>query len=143
MPRPARILAAGGLLWQDADRRTICLVHRPRYDDWCLPKGRLDPNERFVEAALREALEETGHRASLDTFAGELFYMVGDAPKSVLYWNLLALDTAPAREPDADEVDEVAWLDVDAALARLTYDSERRLLADNANQPPAPGSRTP
>jgi 8-oxo-dGTP diphosphatase len=130
MADTSRILAAGGILWRDATRTEVCLVHRHRYDDWCLPKGKLDPGERFVEAALRETLEETGYRATLQEFAGELLYEVKGREKSVLYWCLAAIGTEPSGTPDADEVRAVAWLPVAEALDRLTYDSERRLLAD-------------
>jgi 8-oxo-dGTP diphosphatase len=128
----ARILAAGGLLWRDPSRRELCLVHRPRYDDWCLPKGKLDRGERFVEAVLREVREETGFESVLDTFAGELLYLVDGRAKTVLFWNLLPLGERPAGAPDPDEVDEVRWFAVHEALAVLTYTDERQLVADSA-----------
>ena len=127
-PKSPRILAAGGLLWRDAGRDRICVVHRSRHDDICLPKGKLDPGERFVEAALREVFEETGYRARLAEFVGELLYPVKGIPKSVLYWSLETLESEPSGMPDPDEVDSVEWLPVSRALRQLSYASERDLL---------------
>ena len=124
----SRILAAGGLLWRDASHRELLIVHRPRHDDWSLPKGKLDGDETFVDCALREVVEETGQRARLESWAGETLYRVAGRTKSVLFWNLLA-DGEGAEPGDQDEVDAAAWLAVDEALARLSYADERALVA--------------
>lgn len=129
MAKP-RILAAGGLVWRDAARREILVIHRHRYDDWTLPKGKLDDGETFVAGALREVREETGYAATLDSWAGETFYEVDGRPKSVLFWNLIAAGES-SGELDPDEVASVAWLPVDAALERLSYDDEAELVARN------------
>ncbi len=85
-----RILAAGGVLWRNKERRELLLVHRSRYDDWCLPKGKLDAGESFEAAALREVAEETGYPATITGEAGEMLYHVGERPKSVRMFEMLA-----------------------------------------------------
>ncbi len=131
MPKE-RILAAGGIVWRDASRRELLLIHRLRYDDWSLPKGKLDPDETFLAAALREVAEETGCRVRVDSFAGETWYRVDGRPKSVLFWNLLAEPDAATAIADTDEVAEVVWLRVADALPRMSYADERELVARNA-----------
>ncbi len=131
MPKE-RILAAGGIVWRDASRRELLLIHRLRYDDWSLPKGKLDPDETFLAAALREVAEETGCAVDVDSFAGETWYRVDGRPKSVLFWNLLATPDAATSIADTDEVAEVVWLPVPDALSRMSYADERELVARNA-----------
>src|SRR5512139_3933174 len=83
------ILAAGGIVWRDSPRgRQLAVVHRPKYDDWTLPKGKLDPGERWQDGARREVEEETGFRVTLESFAGGCAYLTRRGPKSVLYWNM-------------------------------------------------------
>ena len=124
------IRAAGGLLWRNSDRgRELLLVHRKRYDDWSLPKGKLEKGEPWEEAAVREVVEETGFKVNLDDFAGIVSYVVGGSPKVVLFWNM-ELDTPDEqRQLDSDgEVDRCEWLTVPDALERLSYGGERGLL---------------
>ena len=66
--RPAVVRAAGGVLWRTGEDGTLqtALVHRPKYDDWSLPKGKPDPGEHLLETAVREVREETG----LDVLVG-------------------------------------------------------------------------
>ena len=127
-----RILAAGGLVWRDPTRRAILVVHRTRYDDWTLPKGKLDDGESFVAAALREGEEETGCTATLDSWAGETFYRVDGRPKSVLFWNMLAREGAVLAPRDVGEVAEARWLTIEEARTRLSHPDERELVIANA-----------
>ena len=118
------VRAAGGVVWRRGGGGVeIALVHRPKYDDWSLPKGKLDPGEGFEEAALREVEEETGMRCTLGRELGETRYRDNkDRPKVVRYW---AMDvTAGEFEPN-DEVDELRWVSVDEATAMLSYDYDR------------------
>jgi 8-oxo-dGTP pyrophosphatase MutT (NUDIX family) len=112
-----RIEAAGGVV-EDGEGRVL-LVHRPRYDDWTLPKGKLDPGESFEDAALREVEEETGVRARLVRELPESHYTVAGRPKVVRYW-LMEVESDGGFVPN-DETDELRWLPPDEALALLSY----------------------
>lgn len=127
--------AAGGLLWRAAPAgRELLLVHRSRYDDWALPKGKLKPGETWAAAALREVREETGYTAQLGAFAGVVSYLHKSRPKVVLFWNMTVADER--RGPlDAGEVAEAVWLPAPRALKRLAYADERRLVRDNLRAP--------
>ena len=118
------VYAAGGVVVRDGK---VLLVHRPRYDDWTLPKGKLDPGESFENAALREVEEETGLRCSLGRELPAARYGVGTRPKLVRYW----LMTPEAETPFVpnDETDELRWLTRDEAISLLTYDRDRDVLA--------------
>jgi 8-oxo-dGTP diphosphatase len=120
-----RIEAAGGVVV--ADDGQVLLVHRPRYDDWTLPKGKLDRGETFEEAALREVREETGLRCTLGREVARTEYRDSkDRPKVVRYW-LMEVEGGDFRAND--EVDEVRWLPVTDAAELLTYDRDREVLA--------------
>jgi 8-oxo-dGTP diphosphatase len=116
--------AAGGVVVRDGK---VLLVHRPRYDDWSFPKGKLDPGESFADAALREVEEETGVRCSLGRELPATGYIVGTRPKIVRYW-LMAPEAETPFEPN-DETDELRWLAPDEAMQLLSYDRDRELLA--------------
>lgn len=116
--------AAGGVLWRGG---LVAVVHRHRHDDWTLPKGKLDRDEAWHDAALREVEEETGWRARLRHPAGTSRYDVDGVPKEVRWWHMDAVEDTGAT-PDPDEVAEVVWLAPEEARGRLTYDDERRLL---------------
>ena len=105
----------------------VALVHRPRYDDWTLPKGKLDRGESFEEAALREVEEETGLRTHLVRELPSTNYEVGGRPKIVRYW-LMEVDQEEPFVPN-DETDELRWMALDEALRVLTYDRDRDVLA--------------
>ena len=105
----------------------ILLVHRPRYDDWTLPKGKLDPGESFEDAALREVEEETGMRCTLGRELPSTRYEVNGRPKLVRYW-LMAPEAEVGFAPN-DETDDVRWVTPDEALRLLTYDYDRDVLA--------------
>ena len=105
----------------------IAVVHRPRHEDWSLPKGKLDPGESFEEAAVREVLEETGLRCELLEELPEVRYTdhKGRA-KLVRYWRMAVLEDE-GLEVD-DEVDELRWCTRAEALALLSYARDRGLL---------------
>ena len=105
---------------------TIAVIHRPKYDDWSLPKGKLDRGEGFRHAALREVEEETGCHARLLRFAGASVYRVDVRPKLVLYWHM-NVEECRAFEPNR-EVDRLEWLSPRDAFARLAHPGERRVL---------------
>jgi 8-oxo-dGTP diphosphatase len=123
-PEDADVLAAGGLVLRDGD---IAVVHRPRYDDWSLPKGKLDEGEGFEQAALREVEEETGLSCRLGRELGDATYRDHkDRAKLVRYFEM-----RPERggfTPN-DEVDELRWVPVAEAGELLSYDFDRELVA--------------
>jgi 8-oxo-dGTP diphosphatase len=114
------VQAAGGVVLRDG---RLAVVHRPRYDDWSLPKGKLDPGESFEDAALREVEEETGLRCRLVRELPAVEYEVRGRPKLVRYWAMEVEDETPFAPND--EVDEVRWLEPQEVLALLSYDRDR------------------
>jgi 8-oxo-dGTP diphosphatase len=120
----AEVHAAGGLVARDGQ---VLLVHRPRYDDWSLPKGKLDPGETWEAAALREVHEETGVRARLGEELPPVHYTDNRGrPKTVRYW-VMVPEEVPPFAPN-DEVDELLWLAPDEAVERLSYVHDRELV---------------
>ena len=117
------IMAAGGILEREGE---ILLVKRARYNDWSLPKGKLDRGETPLRAALREVREETGYRAKALGFAGAFGYEVKGAPKVVLFWVMTPLKQGPVI--DVKEVCELRWLPVQTALRLMSYQLERDLV---------------
>ena len=134
MPDPVR--AAGGVLLRTAgDGIEICLVHRPRYDDWALPKGRVDDGEHPMAGAVREVAEETGATGVPRLRLPRVRYTLPDGRnKTVDFWLMRAASYGAVQ--DTHEVDETAWLPPAEAIARLTYDDERAVLAHVAGLPP-------
>jgi 8-oxo-dGTP diphosphatase len=128
-----RIRAAGGVVWRDGPNGVeVLLVHRPQYDDWTLPKGKLDAGETDEEAAVREVEEETGLRCRLGRELVRTDYVDGKGrPKTVRYWEMVA--EAGAFEP-GDEVDEIEWLPVDEAMGRLSYERDLPVLVEFTEQ---------
>jgi 8-oxo-dGTP diphosphatase len=115
------IRAAGGLVVRDG---LVLLVHRPKYDDWSFPKGKLRKGESWKAAALREVEEETSLVCEPGPEAGRTHYEVEGQPKEVRYYRLRCATDAHA----ANEVDEVRWVDPSEARTLLSYDHDRELL---------------
>jgi 8-oxo-dGTP diphosphatase len=126
-PEAAEVKAAGGVVRRRGERGVeIAVAHRPRYDDWSLPKGKLDAGETWEEAALREVLEETGLRCTLAEELAPVGYMdrKGRA-KAVRYW---VMDVRDGSFEPNDEVDDLRWLPVQEAAELLTYPHDRDLV---------------
>jgi 8-oxo-(d)GTP phosphatase len=116
------IRAAGAVLWLPTDSKTpIAVVHRPRYDDWSLPKGKLVPGEHPLEAAVREVREETGQAAVAGCRLPTVGYRSRGSPKRVEYW---AMRASGGQFTAGAEVDMLEWLPAHMALDLLTYDHD-------------------
>ncbi|MEV5448035.1 NUDIX hydrolase, partial [Streptomyces sp. NPDC052644] len=118
---PVGIRAAGGVAWRSTDDGgvEVCLVHRPRYGDWSLPKGKLERGEHPLLAAVREVAEESDVRAVPQVRLPSVRYRSEGRPKLVDYWSMRAVGTGGFQP--GTEVDDVCWLDVDAAVERVSY----------------------
>jgi 8-oxo-(d)GTP phosphatase len=128
LAEPTAVRAAGGALWRPTDGGIeTAVVHRPKYDDWSLPKGKLDAGEHPLEAAVREVAEETGVRAVAGRRSVRTAYRVAEGDKQVDYWVMRALD---GDFVPGDEVDELRWLSPEDAEALVTHEHDRAVLAD-------------
>jgi 8-oxo-(d)GTP phosphatase len=135
--RPAadEIRAAGAVAWRPGpDGPLVALVHRPKYDDWTLPKGKMEPGESVLLTAVREVEEETGQRVTLGRRLSASCYDVDGRPKRVDYWVARAQDP-PAEFVPSHEVDQLAWLSVPEAADRLTYERDVVVLGEFAAGP--------
>ncbi len=123
-----RIRAAGGVLCRPGPSGLleIALIHRPAYDDWSLPKGKIDAGETPEEAALREVEEETGYACRLQRPLGCTAYVDRRGRNKVVCYWIMRWQGGDFR-PNY-EVDQLRWLTLDEALPLLTYDRDRALL---------------
>ena len=136
MPKETPVLAAGAVLWRPSGNPSgpeVAVVHRPRYDDWSLPKGKVDPGETEPMTAVREVFEETGHRVHLGRRLAAVSYPIEQGTKMVHYWSARSLggDFTPNAE-----VDELVWLPVADAIKKVGYPGDRKVLR-RFNQRPA------
>lgn len=123
-----RVLASGGLVFRPAtDGFEVLVVHRPKYDDWSLPKGKQEPWEDPSTAAVREVEEETGVVAHPVRFLDEVSYGLPDGRTKVVRYFVMRPLRERAFRPNG-EVDQVRWLPVEEALRTLTYERDRRLI---------------
>jgi 8-oxo-dGTP diphosphatase len=123
------------VLWRyadDSEKTEVAVVHRPRYDDWSLPKGKVDPGESEPVTAVREVEEETGYAAKLGRQLATISYPVEQGTKKVRYWAARALG---GEFTPGDEVDQLIWLPVADAIKRLQYPHDRKVLRRFAEQP--------
>jgi 8-oxo-dGTP diphosphatase len=131
----AAIVAAGAVLWRMRDAQLeICVIHRPKYDDWTLPKGKVNSGEHVLSAAVREVEEETGHRVFLGRPLPAQRYLVSDRPKVVYYWAAHAPDGSPDWQPTR-EVDRVEFLPAGESVSRLTYRHDAEVVAELTDGP--------
>jgi 8-oxo-dGTP pyrophosphatase MutT (NUDIX family)/phosphohistidine phosphatase SixA len=132
-PEPAapasEIRAAGAVLYRRAGAGTeVAVIHRPGHADWTFPKGKLEPGEHVLLAAVREVTEETGIRPVLGRSLATVRYLVDGGPKRVDYWAACADDATIGPFTPGAEVDRLEWLSAPAARARLTYAHDQKVL---------------
>jgi 8-oxo-(d)GTP phosphatase len=128
---PAVVRAAGCVVWRPGPSEPeVLLIHRPRYDDWSYPKGKLDAGESNLEAAVREVREETGLTVVIGPRLPDQQYLVDNGQsKVVAYWAARApADADISRYRHNDEIDDLAWVAVSAAQQRLTHPRDAQLL---------------
>lgn len=125
-----RVEAAGGVVVKPGAEPLVAVVHRPRYDDWSLPKGKLERGEGFEQAALREVEEETGLRCKLGAELESNSYRDHKDRQKLVRWFLMEpLDADGGPFEPNDEVDELRWLSLPRAAALVDYEHDRLLLA--------------
>jgi len=128
------VWAAGAVLWRTgaSDSVEVAVIHRPRYDDWSLPKGKMDPGETEPVTAVRELFEETGHRTQLGRRLNNVSYPIDQGVKRVRYWAARSLggEFTPGRE-----VDELIWMSVADAIKKVSYIHDRKVLRRFAKFP--------
>lgn len=118
--------AGGAVVRDDGDGLRVLLVHRPMYDDWTLPKGKAEEGESDEECALREVAEETGLRCALDVELPPVRWVDRfGRPKVSRYWRMHVIEGTFAPH---EEVDEIRWVDLDDAVALLTYERDAEVV---------------
>ena len=123
------MLSAGGTVTirqRDDGEQEVLLVHRPRYDDWSLPKGKLNPDEYLPGCAVRETREESGLKVRLGIPLERVTYEVGSGIKTVCYWRADVVKAGKFKP--SDEVDKIRWLPVAKAIAKASYPEEPGLI---------------
>ena len=125
--KPPPVLAAGALAWREkGGKLQVLLVHRPRYDDWSVPKGKLDKGETFPAAAVREVTEETGYRVRLHRPLPASVYLLPDGrTKIVQYWTATVRAKIGPGPQDSREVDEMRWVPLEEAEALVARQSDQ------------------
>jgi 8-oxo-dGTP diphosphatase len=135
VPASEAVLAAGAVLWRpngEPSSPEVAIIHRPRYDDWSLPKGKVDPGETEPVTAVREVQEETGYSSHLGRRLATVSYPVEQGVKKVRYWAARRVDGQFAPN---SEVDELKWMPVAEALKQLKYPHDRKVLRRFVKQP--------
>ena len=124
------VIAAGAVVWRyDGEGNVhVLLIHRPRYDDWSIPKGKLDEGEQLIACAYREVIEETHLKVSFGPFITETEYYVADGLKRVSYWAAHAYDSNDNFVANA-EADEGRWLTIEEAIELATRESDKEVLS--------------
>jgi len=128
---PSAPAAAGAVLWRPAEGKSssnsveVALIHRPRYDDWSFPKGKLDPGETALQAAVREVLEEAGSHVAVQQHLTTVTYSTNEGVKNVDYWSMRHVS---GSFHGRHETDQMRWFSIDKAYDRLTYDIDCKVL---------------
>jgi 8-oxo-dGTP diphosphatase len=123
------ILAAGALVWRKSKEKKIeiAVIHRPKYNDWTIPKGKVELNESSIACAYREVIEETSLETEFGMYLGEVKYQSLDGPKQVSFWSAQVVKENTFT-PNS-EVDEIKWVEAAKAAKFLSLDSDREILS--------------
>jgi 8-oxo-dGTP diphosphatase len=125
---PPVIKAAGGILQRSTPRGDeVMVVYRKRHQDWTLPRGKVKDGESFQEAAMREVQDETGCSCRIGNYLGTISYSDNGVPKVVLFWKMTLVEDKGDR--NSNEIGEAMWLQVPAAIERLSHAQEKALLS--------------
>ena len=124
------IKAAGGLVFRETSKGKlkVLIAHRPKYDDWGLPKGKADKGETPEDTAIREVLEETGYRCRVVAPMGTTRYRIDGGIKEVNWYAMRPLPDSPGFKKNK-EVDEIRWISRKKATSELDYENDRSLVA--------------
>ena len=125
------IRAAGALLWRETPDQNIeiALIHRPRYGDWTLPKGKIESGETALQCAYRELFEETGIKAKFTRQLGSVEYDENGLRKRVIFWSAQCAMDASAFVSN-EEVDQLRWLTPDEAAEEATYATDVEMISN-------------
>ncbi|WP_099024845.1 8-oxo-(d)GTP phosphatase MutT1 [Mycolicibacterium palauense] len=129
------VLAAGAVLWRRPGDVEVAVIHRPRYDDWSLPKGKVNPGESEPVTAVREIHEETGFRSRLGRWLATVSYPIPQGRKRVVYWSARADESTPGEFVPNKEVDKLLWLSPLEAIRVLSYPHDRKVVRRFTEQP--------
>ena len=122
------IQAAGAIVWRNnKDKTEIAIIHRPKYDDWSFPKGKLETGETLITCAHREVLEETNIQTEFGPFLGDIEYSTLEGKKQVSFWAAKAI-THKDFSPNS-EVDQLKWVEVKKVKDLLTLETDKKILA--------------
>mgnify|MGYP000639499841 FL=1 len=123
------IQAAGAVLWRRLSDELVqvALIHRPRYDDWSFPKGKVEQGETEINCAFREVFEETGFETIFGPELCKVEYQVGDSLKTVRYWSAQAIGESTGAM-DKSEVDQLIWVTVSDAYSKLSRPGDQEVL---------------
>ena len=124
----ANIQAAGAVVWRNnKDRTEVAIIHRPKYNDWSFPKGKLEVGESLIACAHREVFEETNIQTEFGPFLGDIEYLTPDGKKQVSFWAAKAI-THKDFSPNS-EVDQLKWVEVKKVKELLTLETDKKILA--------------
>jgi len=123
------ILAAGALVWRKSKEKKIeiAVIHRPKYNDWTIPKGKVELNESSIACAYREVIEETSIETEFGMYLGEVKYQSLDGPKQVSFWSAQVVKEN-IFTPNS-EVDEIKWVEAAKAAKFLSLESDKEILS--------------
>ena len=122
------IQAAGAIVWRNnKDNTEVAIIHRPKYDDWSFPKGKVEPSESLIACAYREVIEETNIQTEFGAFLGDVEYLTPDGKKRVSFWAAKAINQRDFI-PNS-EVDQLKWVEVKKVKDLLTLETDKKILA--------------